>query len=236
MRWRSMIALALVAGLVAPGVAAAQDTRPGVGIFAFENGGSYGQEAEDFEALQVGLQQMLIGDLSGNSGLRLVERGQIQALLDEQDLGAGGRVDASTAAQIGRLIGARYMIFGSFIDFYGDFRLDARIIDGETGEVIKTDRARGPRDGRTGRGKTSSRYCRTLRTTFQAVLNCPHSQREIVKPSMKTGNASGRRTLRPYGHTCGDSCTRTAETTNGLLSCSARRSMLSRTTMRPAKL
>ena len=146
MRWRSMIALALVAGLVAPGAAAAQDTRPGVGIFAFDNGGSYGQEAEDFEALKVGLQQMLIGDLAGNSGLRLVERGQIQQLLDEQDLGAGGRVDANTAAQIGQLIGARYMIFGSFIDFYGDFRLDARIIDGETGEVIKTDRARGPRE------------------------------------------------------------------------------------------
>ena len=146
MRLRSMIALALVAGLVAPSVAAAQDTRPGVGIFAFDNGGSYGQEAEDFEALQVGLQQMLIGDLAGNSGLRLVERGRIQQLLDEQDLGAGGRVDANTAAQIGRLIGARYMIFGSFIDFYGDFRLDARIVDGETGEVIKTDRARGPRE------------------------------------------------------------------------------------------
>ncbi|MFC1639691.1 CsgG/HfaB family protein [Gemmatimonadota bacterium] len=146
MRWRSMIALALVTGWVASGTAAAQDTRPGVGIFAFENGGSYGQEAEDFQALQVGLQQMLIGDLSGNSGLRLVERGQIQQLLEEQELGAGGRVDANTAAQIGRLIGARYMIFGSFIDFYGDFRLDARIIDGETGEVIKTDRARGPRE------------------------------------------------------------------------------------------
>ena len=146
MRWRSMIALTLVASLVASGAAAAQDTRPGVGIFAFENGGSYGQDAEDFEALQVGLQQMLIGDLAGNSGLRLVERGQIQQLLDEQELGAGGRVDANTAAQIGRLIGARYMIFGSFIDFYGDFRLDARIIDGETGEVIKTDRARGPRE------------------------------------------------------------------------------------------
>ena len=146
MRWRSMIALALAAGLAVPSVAAAQDTRPGVGIFAFDNGGSYGQDAEDFEALQVGLQQMLISDLARNSGLRLVERGRIQQLLEEQDMGASGRVDAGTAARIGQLVGARYMIFGSFIDFYGDFRLDARVVDGETGEVIKTDRARGQRD------------------------------------------------------------------------------------------
>ena len=146
MRWRSMIALALVAGLVAPGAATAQDTRPGVGILSFENGGSYGQEAEDFQALEVGLQQMLIGDMSGNSGMRLVERGRLQELLQEQDLGAAGRVDASTAAQIGRLIGARYMVMGSFVDWYGDFRLDARVVDVETSEIIKTDRARGPRE------------------------------------------------------------------------------------------
>ena len=146
MRMRSMIALPLVAGMVFSVAAVAQDTRPGVGILSFENGGSYGQEAEDFQALGVGLQQMLIGDMAGNSGMRLVERGMLQELLQEQDLGAAGRVDANTAAQIGRLIGARYMIMGSFVDWYGDFRLDARVVDVETSEIIKTDRARGSRE------------------------------------------------------------------------------------------
>ena len=146
MRMRSMIALPLVAGMVFSVAAVAQDNRPGVGILLFDNGGSYGQEAEDFQALEVGLQQMLIGDMAGNSGMRLVERGRLQELLQEQDLGAAGRVDANTAAQIGRLIGARYMIMGSFVDWYGDFRLDARVVDVETSEIIKTDRARGSRE------------------------------------------------------------------------------------------
>lgn len=146
MRWRSMIALALAVGLMVPVAATAQDNRPGIGIMPFDNGGSYGQDAEDFEALEVGLQQMLIGDLAGNSGWRLVERGRLQELLSEQDLGASGRVDANTAARIGKLIGARYMILGGFIDFYGDFRLDARVVDVETGEIIKTDRARDQRE------------------------------------------------------------------------------------------
>jgi len=146
MRWRSLMALALAAGLLVPGAAAAQDTRPGVGIMPFDNGGSYGQEAEDYSALSVGLQQMLIGEMARNSGLRLVERGRLRNLLEEQDLGASGRVDANTAAQVGRLIGARYMILGGFIDFYGDFRIDARVVDVETGEIIKTDRARDQRE------------------------------------------------------------------------------------------
>ncbi len=146
MRWRSMIGLALATSLMVPGAAAAQDTRPGVGIMPFDNGGSYGQEAEDYSALSIGLQQMLIGEMARNSGLRLVERGRLNDLIAEQDLAGSGRVDANTAAQIGRLIGARYMILGGFIDFYGDFRLDARVVDVETSEIIKTDRARDQRE------------------------------------------------------------------------------------------
>lgn len=146
MRLRAMIALALVAGLVLPGASAAQDTRPGVGIMPFDNGGSYGQDAEDYSALSIGLQQMLIGEMARNAGLRLVERGRLNELIAEQDLAASERVDASTAAQIGRLIGARYMILGGFIDFYGDFRLDTRVVDVETSEIIKTDRARDQRE------------------------------------------------------------------------------------------
>ena len=146
MRWRSMITLALAAGIAVPGAMSAQDTRPGVGIMPFDDGGSYGQDAEDYSALSVGLQQMLIGEMARNSGLRLVERGRLQDLLEEQDLVGSGRVDANTAAQIGRIVGARYMILGGFIDWYGDFRLDTRVVDVETSEIIKTDRARGQRD------------------------------------------------------------------------------------------
>ncbi len=146
MRWRSMMAMAIAAGFGLTVPAAAQDNRPGVGIMPFDNGGSYGQDAEDYSALSVGLQQMLIGEMARNSGLRLVERGRLRDLLEEQELGASGRADANTAAQVGRLVGARYMILGSFIDFYGDFRLDARVVDVETGEIIKTDRARDQRE------------------------------------------------------------------------------------------
>ena len=145
MRWRSILALMLVAGIAAPNVAAAQDTRPAIGVMPFDNGGSYGLESEDFEAFEVGLQQMLITELAVNSQLRLVERSRLRSLFEEQDIGASGRVDANTAARIGKLIGARYMILGGFIDWYSDFRIDARIVDVETSEIVKTQRARDDR-------------------------------------------------------------------------------------------
>jgi TolB-like protein len=123
MRWRTLLALALVTG-VASIDAVAQDNRPGVAVMSFSNGGSYGQDAEVFDALEVGLQQMLLTELSQNSNLRIVERGRLNELLAEQDLAAEGRVDANTAARIGRLVGARYVVLGGFIDFYGDFRIE----------------------------------------------------------------------------------------------------------------
>ena len=48
--------------------AGAQDTRPGIAVLPFDNGGSYGQDKENFEALQLGIPAMLISELSTNPG------------------------------------------------------------------------------------------------------------------------------------------------------------------------
>jgi hypothetical protein len=73
--------------------------------------------------------------------VRLVDRSEIQRLLDQQGVAVAERVDRETAVKIGKLVGARYVIAGTFIDLYGDFRIDARIIDVETGEIIKVVRS-----------------------------------------------------------------------------------------------
>jgi TolB-like protein len=140
MRSRSLLALLTLA--VALPVMAQQragDTRPGIAVFPFVNGGSYGQDKENFDALEVGIAGMLISELSANPAARVVERETLQRLLDEQNLGASGRADPQTAARIGKLVGARYVVMGNFIDFYGDFRLDLRLVSVETSEIVKSE-------------------------------------------------------------------------------------------------
>lgn len=153
MRLRSLFALALAAGCasapdgtlpaaVAPVAAASAqevDARPGVAVMPFNNGGSYGAKKEDLDALETGMQQMLLTELSQNPNLRVVERSLIRDILAEQDLATGGRVDPRTAAAVGKLVGARYVITGSFIDMAGNFRLDGRIVNVETGEIVKAE-------------------------------------------------------------------------------------------------
>jgi len=123
-----------------------QDTRPGIAVLPFNNGGSYGQGKEDFDALERGIAGMMISELSQNPAARVVERQEVQRLVDEQNLGAQGRVDPQTASKVGKLVGARYYVLGTFIDFYGDFRVDVRLVNTETGEVVKTESERMQRD------------------------------------------------------------------------------------------
>src|SRR5574341_742288 len=88
------------------------DTRPGIAVLPFHNGGSYGQDKENFDALEVGIAAMLISELSSNPAARIVEREDIQKILEEQNMGSSGRVDPQTAARIGKLVGARYVVAG----------------------------------------------------------------------------------------------------------------------------
>jgi len=180
MRWRSLVVLsgltltAALATLVAQG---GQDTRPGIAVFAFSNGGSYGQQKEDYDALERGMAGMLISELAANPALRVVERENIQRLVDEQNLGASGRVDAQSAARIGKLVGARYAIMGSFIDLYGDFRVDVRVVNVETSEIIKTEKA-------TMQREHLFDLVRNLSTALNKDLNLPALPRQVSEQRM----------------------------------------------------
>lgn len=134
----ALLAMAIAAPVSGQAPATTQDTRPGIAVLPFDNGGSYGRDKEDYAALQTGIPAVMIDELSRNPAARVVDRETIDKVLKEQDLGTNGRVDAATAAKVGKLVGARYMIAGTFIELAGKFKLTARIIDGQTGEIVKS--------------------------------------------------------------------------------------------------
>jgi TolB-like protein len=146
MRARAVLTVLALAPVLLSAQQRGQDTRPGIAVFPFANGGSFGQSKENFDALERGIAGMMISELAQNPAARVVEREQVQRLLDEQNLGAQGRVDAQTAAKVGKLVGARYVILGNFIDFYGDFRVDVRLVNTETSEIVKTESDRQQRE------------------------------------------------------------------------------------------
>lgn len=146
MRARAVAAVLSLVPILVGAQQRSQDTRPGIAVLPFSNGGSYGQAKEDYDALQRGIAGMMISELTRNPAARVVEREQIQQLIGEQNLGAQGRVDSATVARIGKITGARYMVMGTFVDFYGDFRIDVRLVNTETSEIVKTESDKVQRD------------------------------------------------------------------------------------------
>ena len=125
-----LTALFLAASLLwAPAVRAADSVK--LAVMYFENSGN-----PDLEMLKVGLAQMLITDLSAEKRFEVVERTRLNELLAELELQKTATVDQETAVNLGRVIGARYMVLGSYFEMMGQLRVDARIVDVETSRIV----------------------------------------------------------------------------------------------------
>jgi curli biogenesis system outer membrane secretion channel CsgG len=111
-----------------------------------------------------GMAEMLTTALVESGKFRILERRQIHDVLGEQDLGASGRVDPSTAAKIGKILGARFLVYGTVNEFEyrkggggGGVRIgrvrvgaskanahvgmDVRIVDAVTSEILFSSRS-----------------------------------------------------------------------------------------------
>lgn len=134
-------ATAMLALVAAPAVAQ-DDTRPTVAVLPFVNS-AIGQANTELAPLSKGIADLLIIELAQNTGIRVVERENLDRILAEQNLARDGRVDDATAARIGKLLGARHMVTGSFItDRSGTMVITIKSVDVETGRITWSDMAR----------------------------------------------------------------------------------------------
>jgi TolB-like protein len=132
---RSLKVLSALALLAAP--VAAQNT-PIVTVLAFDNA-SFGPGAKDYDGIGKGVMDLVITDLASGGKLRVVDRARVQAILDEQKLTTSGAIDPQTAVKVGRLLGACYSVYGTFMrsDKTGQNVLTIHATSNETGEYQK---------------------------------------------------------------------------------------------------
>lgn len=115
--------LVVAAALLSLGAAAAagpaQDDAPRLGVLRFTNQTSAGWWSA---SVARELSDMLASELAANGSFQVLERGEIDAVLGEQDLGASGRIDAATKAKIGRIKGAQYLVAATVSAFEEETR------------------------------------------------------------------------------------------------------------------
>ncbi|MFH0730446.1 MAG: FlgO family outer membrane protein [Pseudomonadota bacterium] len=101
----------------------------------------------DLENLSpLGTAQMDLGDLLSariietvqQGGYTTIEREKLEIALRELNLGSSSLADSSTQLRIGRIAGASRMIFGAYQVVGNQMRLDLRLVDVETGRILKS--------------------------------------------------------------------------------------------------
>ena len=130
--------------------------------------GLYGSDVD----IGKGVATMLVTELVQNGTYTIIERTQVERILNEHNLQQEGQLDASTAATLGRLLGADAIIIGSITQFGSDDKklsaggggihlggiglgglgrksskatvvIDARIVNIGTGEILAVAQGKG---------------------------------------------------------------------------------------------
>jgi len=129
---------------------------------------TYSASEAQYASSVTGLQDSLTAALMQTSRIRLVERARVDAALKEIQLASSGAIDSNTAAQVGKLLGARYAVLGSITalsvndewrsvkiaektDRKVEVSAEARLVNLETGELLGSGKA-------VGKSKSSEKH------------------------------------------------------------------------------
>lgn len=142
---------------------AATDSRPVLGIKAFENPPNYYNST-----VGNGLTDLFTTELQKTGKYKIIERAQIGEITDEVDFGKSGYVDQKTAVKKGHILGVQYYFLAKVTNFGAEqkktggsgwgggvfgglgvkkdkanVRIDFRIVDATSGEVVYADYGEG---------------------------------------------------------------------------------------------
>ncbi|MBP6773147.1 MAG: hypothetical protein KA154_09140 [Gemmatimonadaceae bacterium] len=119
--------------------------RPTLAVLYFTNSALV--DNASYAPLSKGMAEMLITELAQNNAVRVVERDRLQSVIEEQNLQNSDRVDKETAVKLGKTLGARHMLLGSFIiDQKRNMRIDVRAVNTETSQIDYTESVSGNAD------------------------------------------------------------------------------------------
>jgi curli biogenesis system outer membrane secretion channel CsgG len=156
------VAAALVVVALAPAVRAASD-KPRIAVLEFKN------KADNqwwYHGGAAAAQDVFVTELVKSGKFRVVEREQLEALMQEKGLTLSGDVDPKTAVKVGKLLGVNYLLTGAVTEYgttgtnvdtpwVGNLpsvsvgkktftaAMNARLIDTSTGEIVWADEGRG---------------------------------------------------------------------------------------------
>ncbi len=101
-------------------------------IISFENVSEQAKKQD----IGRGVAELLANRLAQSGSFTLIERQQLEKILEEQKLGLSGLIDADSAKQVGQLLGAEAIVMGSVSEIGQYYSINSRVVDVESAEVL----------------------------------------------------------------------------------------------------
>lgn len=179
----------LVAAALLPVSVAAQEAKPRIAVLEFQNNSAFGYWGRN---LGLAASDELATQLVRSGAFTVVERQQVDAILQEQHFGLSGAVNASTAAEIGKILGVQAVLLGSITQFSIDrktagvgalrvtyteaeTKMDVRLVNTTTGAILAV---------AVGEGKTRLGGVGWERYNFQRDFDAGLAQ-EALRPAVE---------------------------------------------------
>ncbi|MFH1620226.1 MAG: CsgG/HfaB family protein, partial [bacterium] len=83
--------------------------------------------------------EMLTNRFVEAKSFTVTERARLDEVMKEQALGLSGAVESATAANVGKLLGARLVILGSVSRLGNVYHMSTEMVNSETGEIMASD-------------------------------------------------------------------------------------------------
>jgi TolB-like protein len=112
--------------------------------------------------------EVLFLKLSRDERFKLVERKEIDKILEEVELNRSGYVDTKNAIKIGRMLGAQVMVLGVLLEINSNLRIDIHLVEPESGKILKADVIEGTRDNLK---EMEKELTRVISTALLEVIN-----------------------------------------------------------------
>ena len=103
-----------------------------IAILPFQNN----SPDKTLDSVGITLSDLISAKMSTKKKFKMVERTRIEELMKEMKLSQSGMIDQGTAMQIGKMVGANVMGFGSYTVLGKNVMLTLRLVKVETGEVV----------------------------------------------------------------------------------------------------
>jgi serine/threonine protein kinase/Tfp pilus assembly protein PilF len=113
--------------------------RRSIAVMYFEN--LSGDPAIDW--MQKGVVEMLNSGLSRSEELRILDSQRLFEILEEMGKSGSDRIDPKSAAEVARRAGIETMILGNIIKVGPNIRIQSKVVDARTGEILLAEQANG---------------------------------------------------------------------------------------------